>query len=103
MSLSAEYVEHSRAASLPATASGSFWERYRQAIDHVRQIDQHDAFADPAIANLFDFIDPAYVTYEFTFGSRDEWLEKIRLQSCAMARVHTDCKEVPGVPPETTP
>ncbi|HOS43471.1 MAG TPA: sugar phosphate isomerase/epimerase, partial [Armatimonadota bacterium] len=92
-SLSADYVTRTRAARPPAPAPGSFWDRFHQAIDHVRQIDQHDAFTDPAIAGLFEVIAPAYVTYEFTYASREEWLEKIRRQRFAMASVHGDKRE----------
>jgi len=92
-SLSADYVTRTRAAMPPALVPGTFWDRFHQAIDHVRQIDQHDAFADPAIAGLFDLVDPAYVTYEFTYTSREEWLDKIRRQRGAMARVHAGGRE----------
>lgn len=87
-SLSAGYVKRSQAESAPAPAAGSFWDRYSQAIDHVRQIDQHDAFADPAIAGIFDLVDPAYVTYEFSYASLEEWQRKMRVQRRAMAAVH---------------
>jgi hypothetical protein len=60
-----------------------------QAIEHVDRIDQHDPFEDPAIAGLFDIIDPAYITYEFSYKSREEWLSKIRRQRMAMAGVHS--------------
>jgi sugar phosphate isomerase/epimerase len=81
-SLSAEYVRRTQPA--PAPASGTFWDRYQQAIEHVQRIDQHDAFDDPAIARLFELINPAYVTYEFSYASRGEWLDKIRRQRRAM-------------------
>ena len=93
-SLSADYVLRTRASSPPAPTSGTFWDRFHQAIEHVRRIDQHDAFTDPAIAELFDLIDPAYVTYEFTYASREEWLEKVRRQRHAMERVHAGASEV---------
>jgi len=92
-SLSAEYVTRTRALPPPAPVAGTFWDRFGQAIDHVRQIDEHDAFTDPAIARLFEQIDPAYVTYEFTYASREEWLEKIRRQRRAMAGVHPGVRE----------
>ena len=87
-SLSADYV--TRAHAVPTEVDGSFWDRYHQALDHVRQIDQHDAFTDPAICGLFDLITPDYVTYEFSYASRGEWLGKIRRQRRAMAGVHGD-------------
>ncbi len=87
-SLSADYVTRSQAEPAPPPAAGSFWDRYSQAIEHVRNIDQHDAFEDPAIAGLFDLVDPAYVTYEFSFASLEEWLRKMRVQRRAMAGIH---------------
>jgi len=87
-SLSGEYVTQTiNSPSMPAF-EGTFWQRYRQAVDHVNKIDQHDPFEDPAIAGLFDVIEPAYVTYEFSYKSRDEWLDKIRRQRMAMTGVY---------------
>jgi sugar phosphate isomerase/epimerase len=87
-SLSADYVIKSQ-STMPAATSGSLWEYYHRAIKHVRQIDQHDAFEEPAMADLFDIINPDHVTYEFTYASRQEWLDKICRQRHAMASVHS--------------
>jgi hypothetical protein len=87
-SLSAEYVSQTRGLQSPTMVNGSFWDRYHQAIEHVDRIDQHDPFEDPAIAGLFEIIDPAYITYEFSYKSREEWLGKIRRQRRAMTVVH---------------
>jgi len=87
-SLSAEYVMQTCCLPSPPAAEGSFWHRYHQAIEHVNRIDQHDPFEDPAIANLFELLDPAFVTYEFSYRSKEEWLGKIRRQRQAMAGVH---------------
>ncbi len=92
-SLSAEYVAKTLVLPSPPVATGTFWDRYHQAIDHVNRIDHHDPFEDPAIAGLFDVIDPAYVTYEFSYRSREEWLGKICLQRNAMAGVHPNVKD----------
>ena len=88
-SLSGEYVTQALHSPDPPAFDGSFWQRYRQAIDHVNKIDQHDPFEDPAIAGLFNIIEPEYVTYEFSYKSRDEWLDKIRRQRRAMAVAFT--------------
>jgi len=87
-SLSSEYVTQTRTSPAPHLAEGTFWDRYHQAIHHVNQIDQHDPFEDPAITNFFETIEPDYVTYEFSYKSREEWLDKIRRQRKAMAGVH---------------
>lgn len=86
-SLSADYVNASRAMPVPEMPA-TFMERYGQAIEHVQQIDQHDPFCDKAISGLFDHISPEYVTYEFSYATRQQWQEKIRRQRCAMAAVH---------------
>jgi hypothetical protein len=87
-SLSGEYVAQTRNSPDPHQSRGTFWQRYHQAIDHVNKIDQHDPFEDQAIAGLFDIIDPAYVTYEFSYRSRQEWIDKVRRQRRAMIGVH---------------
>ena len=87
-SLSGEYVTQTFNSPDPPVCGGSFWDRYHQAIDHVNKIDQHDPFEDSAIAGLFDVIEPVYVTYEFSYKSMNEWLDKVRRQRGAMAGVH---------------
>jgi hypothetical protein len=90
-SLSSEYVKHTR--MLPPPVDGAFWDRYHQAIRHVTRIDEHDPFEDLSITRLFDLIDPDYVTYEFTYASREEWRDKIHRQRKAMARLHPVASE----------
>jgi sugar phosphate isomerase/epimerase len=92
-SLSADYVTKTQQALVPPPAEGSFWHQYHQAIIHVNQIDQHDPFDDPAIKGLFDVIHPDYVTYEFSYKSEEEWLDKIRRQRRALAGIHLHPKE----------
>ncbi len=87
-SLSSEYVIKTRRASPSSGNHVSFWTRYRDAVDHVRRIDQHEAFRQPAVARLFELIDPSFVIYEFTYGSLSQWQRKIRHQRKAMAGVH---------------
>ena len=92
-SLSGEYVTQTLNSPAPPAVQG-FWQQYRQAIDHVNKIDQHDPFEDPAIAGLFDIIEPGYVTYEFSYRSRDEWIDKIRRQRRAtglLCNAHHGC------------
>ena len=87
-SLSAEYVNRTRNQVYAGDIALSFWDRYHQALEHVRRIDQHEPFRDPAITCIFDIIDPRFVTYEFTYRCLDDWLSKIRRQRRAMAGVH---------------
>jgi hypothetical protein len=90
-SLSSEYVTQTFKLP-PPPVKGSFWDRYHQAIEHVNKIDQHDPFEDPAIAGLFEIINPSYVTYEFTYRSLEEWLGKIRRQHGAMIDVRCNSR-----------
>jgi hypothetical protein len=87
-SLSGEYVTQTRNSPAPPLSHGTFWQRYRQAIEHVNRIDEHAPFEDAAIAGLFEILEPEYVTYEFSYRSQKEWMDKIRRQRRAMAGVH---------------
>ena len=87
-SLSGEYVTQTRNSPAPPPSHGTFWERYHQAIEHVNRIDEHDPFEDTTIAGLFEVLKPEYVTYEFSYRSRQEWIDKIRRQRKAMFGVH---------------
>jgi sugar phosphate isomerase/epimerase len=82
-SLSADYVR-TTLGSPPPEPTGDFWERYGKILDHVQQIDHHDAFEDPAIRRIFDYISPDFATFEFGFANKAEWLGKIRLQRNAL-------------------
>lgn len=88
-SLSGEYVTQTRNSPAPPN-SGTFWQRNNQAIEHVNRIDEHAPFEDAAITGLFELLEPEYVTYEFSYRSRDEWIDKIRRQKRAMMGVHTE-------------
>jgi len=79
-SLSAEYVLQTKQIKNPYAEANDFWERFVIAIEHVSNIDQHDPFDEPEIARLFNFIEPAYVVFEFTSGSMSEWRDKINCQ-----------------------
>ena len=87
-SLSGEYVAQTRNSPVPPLSKGTFWQRYHQAIEHVNRIDEHDPFEDVAIIGLFEVLKPEYVTYEFSYRSRQEWIDKIRRQRLAMFGVH---------------
>jgi sugar phosphate isomerase/epimerase len=94
-SLSAEYVMKTRGECLPSGNYGPFRTRYRAALDHVRRIDEHEAFLQPNVTRLFKLIDPLFVTYEFTYKSLFDWLGKIRRQRKAMAGIHLFGSVVP--------
>jgi sugar phosphate isomerase/epimerase len=83
-SLSADYVTQSRRVADPYAGAETFWDRFIIAHQHVTQIDQHDAFEDPAIARLFDWIAPQYLVFEFSYRDMDEWQAKIDRQKAAL-------------------
>ncbi len=83
-SLSADYVNRTRDIREPYREAHTFWERFIIAHQHVRQIDQHDPFEDPAIRQLFDLIDPEFLVFEFGYSTLDVWQQKIDRQRRAL-------------------
>ena len=79
-SLSGDYVKQSREIEYPFAKADRFWDRFRIALDHVSKIDQHEAFEDPKIVELFDLIQPEYLVFEFTYKNMIEWQKKIHRQ-----------------------
>ncbi len=86
-SLSGEYVRESMKRSDPFNGAESFRDRFAVAVNHVRRIDVHDAFDHPSIAWLYEKIEPETTVFEFSFGSRKEWLDKIYRQQRALGDV----------------
>jgi sugar phosphate isomerase/epimerase len=84
-SLSADYVRLSKRQADPFQGAKTFWDRFIVAHQHVTQIDQHDAFEDPGIARLFDWVAPEYLVFEFTYRDMTEWQEKIDRQKKALS------------------
>jgi len=86
-SLSGEHVRAGMRAPDPFRGAKTFWDRFSLALDHVRNIDVHDAFDNGAIARLFDRISPEHVVFEFSFRSMEEWRSKIERQKRALGNV----------------
>ncbi|MBN1630192.1 MAG: TIM barrel protein [Thermoleophilia bacterium] len=55
------------------------------AHQHVFQMDQHDSFEDPEIAELFRLVSPDYLVFEFSYRDMTEWQAKIDRQKRALA------------------
>ena len=89
-SLSGEYVKESMKRSDPFDGAESFRDRFAVAAKHVRQIDIHDAFDHPSIAGLFETIEPDATVFEFSFRSREEWVDKIRRQKQSLGKVFSE-------------
>ncbi|MCE1273513.1 MAG: hypothetical protein LWW75_03190 [Chlorobiales bacterium] len=62
----------------------------------MRRIDRHEPFSHPAIAGLFDLIEPDNVVFELAFSSLDEWIGKIEQQKRALRRVFPECRGTAG-------
>ncbi|UZJ36448.1 TIM barrel protein [Prosthecochloris sp. SCSIO W1103] len=79
-SLSGDYVRASMEMHEPFDGAETFWERFTVAARHVRRIDEHDAFSHASIAGLFERIAPDTTVFEFSFRSKEEWVDKIHRQ-----------------------
>ena len=62
----------------------SFREQFDTARRHVGNIDRHEPFAWPGIAEVLEKIEKENVVFEFTFTGIDEWEEKIAMQKKAL-------------------
>ena len=89
-SLSGKYVKESMKRSDPFDGAESFRDRFAVAVNHVRQIDIHDAFDHPSIAGLFETIEPEATVFEFSFRSREEWVDKIQRQKQSLGKVFSE-------------
>ena len=83
-SLSGKYIHESRKNGRPDESGQSFWEKFDTARRHVGNIDQHEPFTYPGIAEVLEKIEPENVVFEFTFTSIDQWEEKIVAQKKAL-------------------
>jgi len=50
----------------------------------VVNIDRHEPWTDPAVADLVQHIGPEWVNNELSFGSRAEHNERLRVQLAAL-------------------
>jgi hypothetical protein len=82
-SLSGEYVERTRGI-IPADFTGDYLERFASSYRHVLQIDRHEPWSDPVIADLARHIGPTWVNNELTGGSRTQRLAHLRTQLDAL-------------------
>lgn len=64
--------------------SGNYYERFRKSYDHIRRIDTHQPFSDPAAAVLVERIQPEYLIHELSAASLSEKKTLIRMQQSAL-------------------
>lgn len=62
-SLSGEYVESVR-GHVPEDLKGSYEERFARSYEHILQIDRHDPWTDPVVADMVREIGPEWVNNE---------------------------------------
>ena len=82
-SLSGEYVEQSL-GFVPEDFAGTYEQRFASSYRHVLNIDRHEPWTNPAVADLVRYIGPEWVTNELSFGSRAEHNERLRIQLAAL-------------------
>ena len=82
-SLSGEYVEQSL-GFVPEDFTGDYMQRFTSSYRHVLNIDRHEPWTDPGIADLVRYIGPEWVNSELSFGSRAEHNERLRVQLAAL-------------------
>lgn len=81
-SLSGEYVERTR-GRVPADFAGSYEERLARSYRHVLEIDRHEPWDDPAVADLVRHIGPTWLNNELAAATRAERNARIRTQLAA--------------------
>ena len=84
-SLSGEYVEKAK-GFVPDDFTGTYEQRFGVSYGHVLNIDRHEPWTDPAIADLVRHIGPEWVTNELSGGSRAKHNERVRTQLAALGR-----------------
>ena len=78
VSLSGEYVRHSRRRDMKVSDVETLWK-------HVSAIDQHQPFGSKEAARLVQRIGPAYTVHEFIYSSLEEVSKKVTCQQAALA------------------
>jgi hypothetical protein len=68
-SLSGAYVQ-ANTGFLPEDLPREYWSRFAVSYQHILQIDRHQPWTDPAVAQLIDRISPAYLTHELSARDR---------------------------------
>lgn len=69
-SLSGEYVE-TQGYQTPDDLVGNYWERFARCYSHILQIDRHQPWTDPAIADVLNHIGPEWVNNELSGSTRE--------------------------------
>ena len=73
---------------VPEDFTGDYMQRFTSSYRHVLNIDRHEPWTDPGIADLVRHIGPEWVTNELSSSSRAERNERLRTQLAALG-VHS--------------
>jgi len=68
----------------PPSLTGSYTDRMITALTLVSEIDKHEPFTAPGVANLIKRISPEFLTFEFITRSREEHEEYLTRQNAAL-------------------
>lgn len=84
-SFSGEYVE-SQGYRTPDDLTGSYWDRFARCYAHVLQIDRHQPWTDPAIADIVSQIAPEWINNELSAWPRKPHFDAVHTQMRALGR-----------------
>ncbi|MDO4793801.1 MAG: TIM barrel protein [Filifactor alocis] len=77
-SISGDYVK--RALKQPPVLKKDFYERFAQCYEHVFQIDRHEILTCKGTRELIEYLDPAYLVFEFRASNREDREKKLAEQ-----------------------
>ncbi len=83
-SLSGEYVE-SQGYQVPDDLVGGYWDKFARCYKHVLQIDKHQPWTDPAVADVVSRIGPEWVNNELSAWPREAHSNAIATQLHALS------------------
>ena len=78
-SISGAYVRR-HCGALPADFPKDLPEQYQTCYAHIQNIDRHESWTDPAVREIIDRVQPAYLTHELAAPDRQAKLRAARLQ-----------------------
>ncbi len=86
-SLSGEYVEKNNyKLSQKFLESPTYWDKYASCYDHILQVDRHQPWTDPDIAQVVKRISPEWVNHELSAYGRGPHFEALKTQIDALKR-----------------
>lgn len=84
-SVSGAYVRRT-AGRMPEGFPKDYFAGFGQSYDHIRQIDRHRPWTDPACADLLEELGPAYLTHELSAGPKRTQRAALKRQLSTLRR-----------------